>query len=117
MKFKQVLWDFPDTPPPNNRSHILGDGEDHPDRDIWEEDVDEVVLQSHHPHVVVDDYEVQTAGSVERRIDLLGMTAHDRVFFVTIAPRPRQAARPVSARAATDRERDLYERSRKGRKR
>jgi len=117
MKFRHVLWDPPDAPPPSNRSHILGDGEDHPDRDVWEEDVEEVILQSHHPHVVFDSYEVETPQGSEKRIDLLGKTTYDRVFFVTIAPKQRDSARPVSARPATGQEAALYERRRRSSRR
>ncbi|HVE82732.1 MAG TPA: BrnT family toxin [Myxococcales bacterium] len=67
--------------------------------------MDEVICETRHGHVVMDEYEQ----SGERRVDVVGKTSFDRVLFVTFAPRAMDAARPVSARDATAKETALYE--------
>jgi uncharacterized DUF497 family protein len=99
LTFKHVIWDEA------NRGHILEEGNDHPDRELFEEDVEEVVKGRPNTTIEVDSYEVNG----EVRLDLLGKTALDRVLFVAVAPKPNQAARPVSARDATESELQLYE--------
>jgi uncharacterized DUF497 family protein len=52
----------------------------------------------------------------EPRINVIGATAYDRVLFVTYAPKPFDAARPVSARDVTEAELELFEAERAQRK-
>jgi uncharacterized DUF497 family protein len=99
VKFRHVLWDDA------NRRHILADGDDHPEREVFEEDVEEVILERPHPTLEMETYEV----GGEARTDLLGRTTYDRILFVTVAPQRAAAARPVSARDATEKERSTYE--------
>lgn len=103
MPIRYTLWDE------DNRGHILEDGNDHPERELLEEDVDDVVLQRVHPHVVLGQYRMKD----ERRVDVVGKTKFDRVLFVVYAPQPVDAARPVSARDATQPETDILEGRRK----
>ena len=76
----------------------------HPERELYEEDVDEVLLQSPHPHVIMDEYEMNG----EDRVDVVGKTSFDRLLFVVFAPKPFDAARPISARDATESETTHY---------
>lgn len=98
MAIRHTLWDDA------NRNHILADGSDHPERELFEEDIDEVVTARPHPNVVMDEYEV----SGEARMDIVGRTSFDRVLFVVVSPRPVDAVRPVMARDATDAEVAYY---------
>jgi uncharacterized DUF497 family protein len=97
-RFRYSLWDDA------NRRHILAEGEDHPERELFEEDIDEVLLETHHPHIVTSEYEVNE----EARVQLLGMTAFDRVLLLVIVPKPFDAARPIHARDATESEETYY---------
>ena len=98
MKIRHTLWDD------ENRNHILAEGSVHPEREVYEEDVDEVLLQSPHPHVVMYEYEMNG----EARVDVVGKTRFDRVLFVAFAPKPFAAARPISARDTTESETRHY---------
>ena len=98
MKIRHTLWDD------ENRDHVLFEGAVHPDREIYEEDVDEVLLQSPHQHVVMDEYEMNG----EARVDVVGKTTFERLLFVVFAPKPFAAGRPISAREVTKSEADLY---------
>jgi len=99
MKFKDTLWDS------ENRRHVLSEGDEHPERTLFEEDVDEVVRETKHPSRKMDKYESEG----EPRVDMLGKTAHDRILFVTVAPKVGGMARPVGARDATEQEVRSYD--------
>lgn len=98
MPFRYTLWGDA------NRDHILANGSQHPERELYEEDVDDVVFGRPHANVVMDEYEMNG----ERRVDLVGLTTYDRVLILTVAPQHFDAARPVSARDATEAEARYY---------
>jgi len=83
--------------------------DDHPERRLFEVDVDDVCTARKAPTLVCGEYERDG----QPRMDLLGVTAFDRPLFVTVEPTPHDAARPVSARDMEDDERDAYRSARR----
>lgn len=104
MRFKRVEWDE------GNRGHIF---DDHPERELSEEDVEDVICRRCHPTLAVG----EQAHEVEVRLPLVGRTCSGRTLFGVVVDKGGGLARPLSVRDATGKALDYYRRAAASRKR